>query len=141
MKTKTLLALAGIAIVSASGCSTIQRRIDVGRAYASEAKPGHVYRSYYAASGAMAPTIKTKDEMLADESAYDTKPPERRQSEQFGRLAHLGLRGVDGEIHDGSTQRRSGWRGLAWPPLLTRPDLRIKATLAGYSGGLLGPRH
>jgi signal peptidase I len=134
MKTKTLLALAGIAIVSASGCSTIQRRIDVGRAYASEAKPGHVYRSYYAASGAMAPTIKSKDEMLADESAYDTKPPERGDiimftppipsNNQFLKRV-LALPGDALVIHDGLITVNGKRLSKPFPPMHPNYELRI----------------
>lgn len=78
MTPKTLLVLSGIVLFAVTGCSTIQQKFETGKAFAKEMKPGHRYRGFFAPSESMLPTIRRNtDQLLVDESAYDTERPQR----------------------------------------------------------------
>jgi signal peptidase I len=70
--------LAVLVVLSATGCASITHKVAAARAFAGEMKPGHQYRSFFAPSGSMEPTIHAKtDYLLVDESAYDSAEPQR----------------------------------------------------------------
>jgi signal peptidase I len=78
MKRRGMLpVLASLLALAICGCSGLQQKIEAGRQFAKVMQPGHRYQAFFMPSAAMEPTVRLKDTMLVDKSAYDSARPQR----------------------------------------------------------------
>jgi signal peptidase I len=136
----------GFALIATAGCSEVQRKVKMARVLAQVAQPGHRYLPFFAPSGSMAPTIKTHDNMLVDESAYDAhrpvrgdivvfKPPIKSEGQFVKRV--LGVPGDTVSIHSGRILINGKRLPANYPPMHPNYEFAIAHYRLLTDGNLL----